>query len=326
MRSANINPALVEWSGLNGLPRFEAVRDEDFAAAFDVVLAEHDAEIEAIANNPAEPDFANTIERLETAGDSLSRVSSLFWNRAGANTNEVIQALERDISPKMSRHFSRIGMNVALFARVDGLWEKRKELDLTVEQGRVLERHWKGFVRAGAKLAKDQQERLAAINERLASLGAQFGLDVPVWGYTLVAVVFGSVWTSLPFAVLMIAGALQGTPDALVEAAKDAGASTWRVVWQVLLPMAATPLVIATTFTVIGVLGSFTVPYFTGPNAPTMLGVDISKYFQAYNRPQQSTAMAFIVFAFAAAASVFYLRSTVRSNAGELDKKRQEQQ
>lgn len=160
----------------------------------------------------------------------------------------------------------------------------------------------------------------------LRSLGAQFGLDVPVWGYTLVAVVFGSVWTSLPFAVLMIAGALQGTPDALVEAAKDAGASTWRVVWQVLLPMAATPLVIATTFTVIGVLGSFTVPYFTGPNAPTMLGVDISKYFQAYNRPQQSTAMAFIVFAFAAAASIFYLRSTVRSNAGELDKKQQEQQ
>ncbi|ROS74868.1 carbohydrate ABC transporter membrane protein 1 (CUT1 family) [Curtobacterium sp. PhB130] len=154
----------------------------------------------------------------------------------------------------------------------------------------------------------------------LRSIAAQFGMDFPVWGYTLVAVVFGSVWTSLPFAVLMIAGALQGTPDALIEAAKDAGASTWRVVWQVLLPMATTPIVIAVTFTVIGVLGSFTVPYFTGPNAPTMLGVDISKYFQAYNRPQQSTAMAFIVFAFAAAASVFYLRSTVRSNAGELQK------
>ncbi|MDR6170838.1 ABC transporter permease subunit [Curtobacterium sp. SORGH_AS_0776] len=156
----------------------------------------------------------------------------------------------------------------------------------------------------------------------LRSLGAQFGVDVPVWGYTLVAVVFGSVWTSLPFAVLMVAGALQGTPDALIEAARDAGASTWRVVWQVLLPMARTPLVIATTFTVIGVLGAFTVPYFTGPNAPTMLGVDISKYFQAYNRPQQSTAMAFVVFAFAAAASVFYLRSTVRSNASELEKQK----
>jgi ABC-type spermidine/putrescine transport system permease subunit I len=152
----------------------------------------------------------------------------------------------------------------------------------------------------------------------LRSVGAQVGLDVPTWGYTLVAVVFGSVWTSLPFAVLMIAGALQSTPDALIEAAKDAGASTWRVVWRILLPMAATPMVIATTFTVIGVLGSFTVPYFTGPNAPTMLGVDISKYFQSYNRPQQSTAMAFIVFAFAAAASVMYLRSTVRANAGAL--------
>ena len=93
-----------------------------------------------------------------------------------------------------------------------------------------------------------------------------------------------------------------------------------RRVVQELHDIAGLPLVIATTFTVIGVLGSFTVPYFTGPNAPTMLGVDISKYFQSYNRPQQSTAMAFIVFAFAAAASVFYLRSTVRSNARELGK------
>lgn len=150
------------------------------------------------------------------------------------------------------------------------------------------------------------------------SLGEQVGVALPVWGYTLVAVVYGSVWTSLPFAVLMIAGALQGVPDALVDAARDSGAGTVRVVWEVLLPLARVPLIIATTFTLIGVLGSFTVPYFTGPNAPTMLGVDISTYFQAYNRPQQSTAMAFIVFAIAAAASVFYLRATVASNASSL--------
>jgi ABC-type spermidine/putrescine transport system permease subunit I len=150
----------------------------------------------------------------------------------------------------------------------------------------------------------------------LRSLFGTFGMSFPTWGFTLVAVVIGSVWTSLPFAVLMVAGALQGVPDALIEAAKDAGASTWRVVWRILLPMASTQIVIATTFTVIGVLGSFTVPYFTGPNSPTMLGVDIVQYFQAFNRPQQSTAQAFVIFGFAAVASVFYLWSTVRANRG----------
>jgi ABC-type spermidine/putrescine transport system permease subunit I len=156
----------------------------------------------------------------------------------------------------------------------------------------------------------------------MRSAFATLGMSFPVWGYTLVAVVIGSVWTSLPFAVLMVAGALQGVPDALIEAAKDAGASPWRVVWKILLPMASTQIIMATTFTVIGVLGSFTVPYFTGPNAPTMLGVDIVQYFQAFNRPQQSTAQAFIIFGFAAVASVFYLWSTVRSNKGAIEEDR----
>ncbi|MGE7369603.1 M3 family metallopeptidase [Neorhizobium sp. NPDC001467] len=174
----NINPALVEWNGKNGLPEFERVRDEDFAVAFDVALAAHEAEIAEIAENPETPTFENTIVALEIAGDALSRVSALFWNRAGAHTNEVIQALEREIAPKMSRHYSKIGMNAALFARVDALWDARSTLDLNLEQTRVLERHWKGFVKAGAKLVGAEQERLAAINETLASLGARFGQNV----------------------------------------------------------------------------------------------------------------------------------------------------
>ena len=78
----------------------------------------------------------------------------------------------------MSRHYSKIGMNAALFQRIDALWNARDELGLSLEQTRVLERHWKGFVKSGAKLPKAEQERLAAINERLASLGAQFGQNV----------------------------------------------------------------------------------------------------------------------------------------------------
>ncbi|MCM2475318.1 M3 family metallopeptidase [Rhizobium sp. CG5] len=170
--------ALTLWTGVHGLPRFEAVRDEDFAPVFDAALAEHETEIDAIASNPEAPSFDNTVVALEIAGDMLSRVSALFWNRAGAYSNDLIQSLEREIAPKMSRHYSKIGMNEALFARIDTLWESRDGLGLTTEAMRVLERHWKGFVKSGAKLARPEQERLAAINERLASLGAQFGQNV----------------------------------------------------------------------------------------------------------------------------------------------------
>ena len=173
-----VNPAIFDWNGLNGLPRFDLVADEDFAPAFEVALARHEAEIDAVANQTAAPDFANTIIALEVAGDDLSRVSSLFWNRSGAHSNDTIQALEREIAPKMSRHYSKIGMNETLFRRIDALWQERDNLGLTLEETRVLERHWKGFVRSGAKLPRAEQERLAAINERLATLSATFGQNV----------------------------------------------------------------------------------------------------------------------------------------------------
>lgn len=178
MPQLHINPALIDWNGHQGLPRFDLVKDEDFAAAFDAAMEKHDAEIDAIAANLEAPTMENTVVALEIAGDELSRISALFWNKAGAHTNDVIQALERDIAPKMSRHYSRFSMNEVLFKRVDDLWAKRDTLGLSVEEGRVLERHWKGFVRSGAQLAKPEQERLAAISERLASLGAKFGQNV----------------------------------------------------------------------------------------------------------------------------------------------------
>ncbi|WP_267552390.1 M3 family metallopeptidase [Rhizobium rhizogenes] len=176
--NAAVNPALVEWTGHQGLPRFDAVKDTDFAPAFDAAFASHEAEIDAIANNGEAPGFVNTVTALEIAGDALSRISALFWNKAGAHTNETIQALEREIAPKVSRHYSKIGTNAALFARLDALWDKRDELGLTLEETRVLERHWKGFVKSGAKLPKAEQDRLSAINEKLAGLGAQFGQNV----------------------------------------------------------------------------------------------------------------------------------------------------
>ncbi len=172
------NAALTQWDGPLGLPRFDAIEDKDFAPAFEAAMAAHADEIDAIASAEEAPDFDSVITRLELAGEALSRVGALFWNRAGAHTNPDIQALERQIAPKLSRHYSKIAQNRALFARVDAVWQNREAAGFSVEQMRVLERHWKGFVRAGANLGEDEQKELAGINEKLALLGAQFGQNI----------------------------------------------------------------------------------------------------------------------------------------------------
>ncbi len=169
---------LTNWTGPHGLPDFTAFDDAAFAPAFEVAIAAHEAEIEQIANNPDAPDIENTLAAMELAGEALSRVSAIFWCRAGAHTNETIQALEREISPRMARHISSVLMNAALFERIDRLYQARDTLDLDAETDRVLEKVWKRFVRGGAQLDADDKARLAVINEKLAGLGAKFGQNV----------------------------------------------------------------------------------------------------------------------------------------------------
>ncbi|MEX0954665.1 MAG: M3 family metallopeptidase [Rhizobiaceae bacterium] len=169
---------LTAWTGRIGLPDFAALDDSDFAPVFDAALASHEREIAAIADNAAEPTIENTLAALELAGEALGHVSAIFWLRAGAHTNDAIRALEREIAPKMARHFSAIAMNAALFARLHDLYERRGHLDLDPETGRVLERTWKRFVRAGAKLDDDAKARLSAVNEELAQLGAAFSQNI----------------------------------------------------------------------------------------------------------------------------------------------------
>ena len=203
---------LTHWTGPLGLPDFTALADDQFAAVFDAALAQHEAEIEAIAGNAEAATVKNTLEPLELAGDALSRVSAIFWLRAGAHTNPAIQALEREIAPKMSRHFSKLYMNEALFARIDALYAQRDTLGLDPETARVLEKTWKRFVKAGAKLEPRDKERLAAISERLAGLGAQFGQNV--------------LADEAGWALFLDAGDdLAGLPDFLKDAMAEAASS-----------------------------------------------------------------------------------------------------
>jgi peptidyl-dipeptidase Dcp len=178
LQSEKVNPLLAEWTGDFGLPPFAAIAPNQFRPAFDRALASHRAEIDAVAADKAAPSFANTIEALEAGGQDLNRVSSLFFVLAGADTGEAIEAVERDISPLLARHGNALYLNRALYARIDDLYRRRTSLGLDAEQARVLDRYRTRFVRAGAALEKPAQDRLAAINERLASLGTQFGQNV----------------------------------------------------------------------------------------------------------------------------------------------------
>jgi ABC-type spermidine/putrescine transport system permease subunit I len=137
--------------------------------------------------------------------------------------------------------------------------------------------------------------------------------NAPTLSYTMGAITVGEIWVSIPFAVLMLASGFNAIPDAQIEAARDVGASMARTVFTVLLPMSRTPIVIATTFTAISVLGSFTIPYMTGPAAPNMLGVTMTNYFVSFGRPQQAEVMAVVVFAAAALIGSAYVWANVRA-------------
>ncbi|HEY1472666.1 MAG TPA: M3 family metallopeptidase [Pseudolabrys sp.] len=176
--SASDNPLLTDWTGAFGLPPLSAIKPEHFRPAFDRALAAHRAEIDAISANPVASTFVNTIEALERSGRDLDRVSNVFFVLAGAATSDAIEAVERDVSPLLARHSNALYLNAELYARIAGLYAQQDSLGLSAEQARVLDRYHTRFVRAGGALDKPAQDRLAAINERLASLGTQFSQNV----------------------------------------------------------------------------------------------------------------------------------------------------
>jgi peptidyl-dipeptidase Dcp len=172
------NPLLAPWTGPFEAPPFDLIKPEHFSPAFDAALAENRAEIAAIAADPAPPTFANTIDALERSGAALDRVSAVFFNLSGADSNEAIEGIEREIAPILSRFSSEIYQNAALFARVEALHAGQDELGLNDEQARVLKLYHIAFLRNGAALGPEAKARLAEIDARLATLGAQFGQNV----------------------------------------------------------------------------------------------------------------------------------------------------
>ena len=172
------NPLLEDWSGAFGVPPFGRIAPEHFRPGFDRAIAEHESEIEAIAAGADEPSFDNTIAALERSGRALGRVSDVFHALAGAHTNEALQAIEREMSPRLAAHRNRLYLNARLFGRVAALFARGESLGLSPEQARVLERYHIAFRRAGAHLDAGTKERLQQSTERLAALGTAFSQNV----------------------------------------------------------------------------------------------------------------------------------------------------
>jgi peptidyl-dipeptidase Dcp len=172
------NPFFEDWTAPFGAPPLDRIRPEHFVPAYDRALAEHMAEIAAIVENPNPPSFDNVVVRLEKSGQLLTRVEGVFHNLASSATNEALQAIELEMAPRLSAHWSAISMHPVLFARLDELYAKRASLGLDAESLRLLERYHLDFVRAGAQLQQEGRDRLAAIGQQLAVLGTQFSQNV----------------------------------------------------------------------------------------------------------------------------------------------------
>jgi peptidyl-dipeptidase Dcp len=172
------NPFAAESTLPLNYPAFDKIKNEDYGPAYEEGMKQQAAEIAKIANNKAAPTFDNTIVAMERSGRLLDRVSSVFGNLSGANTNDAFEALNRELAPKLSAHSDAIRLNEKLYARIKTLYDKRDKLKLDPESKRLLERYHTDFVRAGAKLSAADKEKLKAYNSQLAALSTTFSQNV----------------------------------------------------------------------------------------------------------------------------------------------------
>lgn len=207
------NPFFETWTTPFATPPLSRIRPEHFRPAYDAAMAEQLAAVAAIAGLSGPGDFAD-IEALERSGRALARVGAVFENLSSSVSDEALQAIEREMSPLLAKHYDAVRLDPGLFARVRAAFEARGALGLDAEQTRLVEEIHRDFVRAGAELTGERKARLSALNEELASLGTAFRLKV--------------LKDTDRFALVLDDPAdLAGLPgfaiDAAAEAAKEAG-------------------------------------------------------------------------------------------------------
>ena len=172
------NPLLTESTAPFGAPQFDKIKTEHYLPAFETAIAEAKAEIDAIVANTEEPTFENTIEAMEYSGKALNKVASVFYNLMEAHTNDEMQAIAEQIAPMMTEFSMYVSLNEDLFKKVKTVYEKKDQLGLDVDQAKLLEDNYKGFVRGGANLSPEDKELYSKWSEELSLATLAFGKNV----------------------------------------------------------------------------------------------------------------------------------------------------
>jgi peptidyl-dipeptidase Dcp len=173
-----VNPFFTEYDTPFGIPPYSKIKEKHYIPAFEKGMADNLAEIEAIVNNPEAPNFKNTIEAYDRSGELLSKVSSVFFAMSSAHTNDELQKISQEISPKLTLHSDSISFNKGFYERVKSVYEQKDTFNLTTEQARLLDEVYKGFVQSGATLNDEQKAKISKINEEMSGLTLTYGQNI----------------------------------------------------------------------------------------------------------------------------------------------------
>ncbi|HPW70906.1 MAG TPA: M3 family metallopeptidase [Bacteroides graminisolvens] len=169
------NPFFEKYNTPHQTVPFDKIKNEHYEPAMLEGIKLHEAEIEAIINNPETPTFANTIVAYEKSGKFLDRVTTVFGNLRSAETNDDLQKIAQKMIPLLSEHSNNISLNEKLFQRVKAVYKQKSKLSLTIEQAKLLDDIYDGFVRRGANLQGEARNKYRELSKKLSTLTLQFG-------------------------------------------------------------------------------------------------------------------------------------------------------
>lgn len=202
------NPLMENFGTLHNTVPFDRIKIEHFRPAFEDAFSVAQNEIDEIINNTVAPDFENTIEALAYGGSYLDKVSSILFNLNSAETNDSIQELASEMSPRITEFTNNIFLNEKLFAKVKKVFDETDKSTLSTEQKMLLEKTYKQFVRNGVNLNDTDKERFRKISKELSELSVKFAKNTlaETNSYTL---------------HITDSASLSGLPEGIISAARD---------------------------------------------------------------------------------------------------------
>ena len=201
------NPFYRNYKTQFQIPPFSEIEEKHFMPAFVEGMEKHNNEIEQIIQNSEKPSFENVIIAMERSGELLDRVNAVFFNLSGSTTNEKLQEIEKQISPKLSQHYDSISLNPYIFKKVGLLWKDVDNLNLSQEERKILEETYKRFIRSGALLEGSDKDRYSDINQEISKLSVQFSQNL--------------LAETNNFEIILGRDDLKGLPEDIINLAKE---------------------------------------------------------------------------------------------------------